>query len=149
MSINIGDNFGYLGKKFLDSRQSFDTLEAMNACTDVPEGFITYCKEDQKRYEYKNSTWSEYVVSGGSGEVGPQGPAGPQGPQGEQGPIGPQGPKGDKGDPGEQGPQGPAGQDGLTTSISVNGTTYTHVDGLITLPDYPAGTGMTDEERQQ
>ena len=41
------------------------------------------------------------------------------------------GPKGDKGDPGEN------GKDGLTTSISVNSTTYTHVDGTITLPDYP------------
>ena len=52
--------------------------------------------------------------------------------------------KGDKGDKGEQGiqgekgEQGPAGQDGLTTAISVNGTTYTHSNGTITLPDYPA-----------
>ena len=38
---------------------------------------------------------------------------------------------------GEQGPEGPAGADGLTTAISVNGTTYEHVDGVITLPDYP------------
>ena len=45
MSLNIGDNFSYLGKKFLDARQSFDTLEFMNACNDVPESFITYCKE--------------------------------------------------------------------------------------------------------
>lgn len=57
------------------------------------------------------------------------------------------GDKGDKGDAGEQGPQGPQGPagangaDGLTTSISVNGTTYTQVDGLITLPNYPTGTG--------
>ena len=54
------------------------------------------------------------------------------------------GPKGDKGEQGEIGPQGPAGadgQDGLTTSISVNGNTYTHVDGVITLPNYPSGTG--------
>ena len=52
--------------------------------------------------------------------------------------------KGEKGDQGEIGPQGPAGadgQDGLTTSISVNGNTYTHVDGVITLPNYPSGTG--------
>lgn len=47
---------------------------------------------------------------------------------------GPPGPKGDKGD---TGPQGPKGEDGLTTSITVNGETYTHVDGTITLPDYP------------
>lgn len=52
--------------------------------------------------------------------------------------------KGDKGDHGEQGPQGPAGAngaDGLTTAISVNGSTYTQVDGIITLPNYSTGTG--------
>lgn len=47
-----------------------------------------------------------------------------------------------KGDKGDQGEQGSAGQDGLTTAISVNGTTYTHSNGIITLPDYP--TGSTD-----
>ena len=50
---------------------------------------------------------------------------GPPGPKGEQGEVGPQGPKGDK------------GADGVTTSIVVNGNTYTHVDGVITLPNYP------------
>lgn len=69
MSINIGDNFSYLGKKFLDSRQSFDTKANMNACTDVPIGFITYCVEDGKRYEYKEGGWIEYVTnSGGESE---------------------------------------------------------------------------------
>ena len=47
------------------------------------------------------------------------------------------GAKGDKGDKGDTGEQGPAGQDGLTTAISVNGTTYTHSNGTITLPNYP------------
>ena len=105
--------------------------------------------------------------AGPKGEKGDEGPIGPEGPQGLQGPQGEQGPKGDKGDPGaigpqglpgEQGPQGeqglqgiqgpqgeqgpegpagPAGKDGLTTSISVNGSVYTQVDGKITLPDYP------------
>ena len=56
------------------------------------------------------------------------------GPKGDKGDIGPQGPKGDTG---EAGPQGPAGADGLTTAISVNGTVYEHVNGTITLPDYP------------
>ena len=64
MSLRIGDNFLYLGKKFLDSRESFDTLQEMYTCTDVPEGFITYCKEDEKRYEFKNNEWIEFVVSG-------------------------------------------------------------------------------------
>ena len=85
---------------------------------------------------------------------GPKGDTGLQGPQGIQGEQGLQGPKGDKGDPGEQGPAGANGRDGLTTAISVNGTTYTQVDGVITLPDYPSNTGggtttddvATDEE---
>ena len=63
MSINIGDNFSYLGKKFLDNRQSFDTLVAMNNCTDVPIGFITFCKEDNKRYEYTSEGWTEFKSS--------------------------------------------------------------------------------------
>ena len=64
MSLNIGDNFSYLGKKFLDNRQSFDTLELMNNCSDVPIGFITFCKEDNKRYEYTESGWVELVGGG-------------------------------------------------------------------------------------
>lgn len=88
----------------------------------------------------------EQGPQGIQGEQGPQGIQGEQGPQGIQGEIGPQGmqgPKGDKGDTGEQGPAGANGQDGLTTAISVNGNTYTHVDGVITLPDYPSNTGGT------
>ncbi len=87
--------------------------------------------------------------AGPKGEKGNEGPIGPQGPQGlqgekgdkgdtgPQGPAGLQGPQGEKGEPGPEGPQGPAGKDGLTTSISVNGSVYTQVDGKITLPDYP------------
>ena len=55
--------------------------------------------------------------------------------------------KGDKGDIGEKGAAGANGQDGLTTAISVNGNTYTHVNGVITLPDYPsAGGGTTTDD---
>ncbi len=92
---------------------------------------------------------------GDTGATGPQGPkgdtgeTGAQGPQGEQGIQGIQGPKGDKGDTGATGPQGPQGEqgiqgpagangkDGLTTSVTVNGTTYTQTEGNITLPNYP------------
>ena len=49
--------------------------------------------------------------------------------------TGPQGPKG------PQGVQGIKGTDGLTTKISVNGTTYTQSNGLITLPNYPTLSG--------
>lgn len=79
----------------------------------------------------------EIGPQGPKGDTGPQGKQGLQGIQGEQGPQGLQGPKGDKGDKGDPGEQGPAGQDGLTTAISVNGTTYTHSNGTITLPNYP------------
>lgn len=73
MSIIIGDNFGYGGKKFLDSRESFDTLEAMKNFTQVPDGFVTYCKEDGKRYEFKSSNnineltgkWVEFSAKSG------------------------------------------------------------------------------------
>ena len=58
----------------------------------------------------------------------------------------PQGAKGDKGDKGDKGatgatgatgPQGPAGADGLTTSVTVGSTKYTHTNGNITIPAYP------------
>ena len=74
MSLNIGDNFKYLGKKFLDDRESFNTLEEMNACNDVPKGFITICYENDKRYEFNGTEWIEYIVnssgeSGGSSDI--------------------------------------------------------------------------------
>ena len=89
---------------------------------------------------------------GDPGEQGPKGlkgdtgATGPKGDKGDTGATGATGPKGDKGDPGEQGPQGlkgdtgatgPKGSDGLTTKVKVNGQTYTHSNGLITLPNYP------------
>ena len=36
-----------------------------------------------------------------------------------------------------KGDRGDKGDDGLTTSVSVNGTVYLHSDGIIALPDYP------------
>lgn len=56
---------------------------------------------------------------------------GQKGDTGETGPQGPQGPQGIPGIPGQK------GADGLTTSITVNNNKYTHVDGNITLPNYP------------
>ena len=79
----------------------------------------------------------EQGPKGDKGDTGEQGPQGIQGEQGPKGDIGEQGPKGDKGDTGEQGPAGANGKDGLTTDISVNGSTYTHINGTITLPNYP------------
>ena len=95
------------------------------------------------------------TLKGEKGDQGEQGPQGIDGPTGEQGVKGDKGDaftyadftpeqlaslkgaKGDKGDKGEQGIQGERGQDGLTTNIVVNGNTYTHSDGTITLPNYP------------
>ena len=68
-----------------------------------------------------------------------KGEKGDQGPQGEIGPQGPQGAKGDKGDKGD------TGQDGLTTAITVNGDIYNHIEGTITLPDYPTVPTKTSE----
>ena len=64
--------------------------------------------------------------TGATGATGPKGDTGPQGPKGDTGPQGPQGP---------QGPKGDKGADGLTTSVTVNGTTYTQSNGNITLPN--------------
>ena len=74
---------------------------------------------------------------GDKGDTGAQGPQGPKGDTGATGAAGATGPKGAKGDTGATGPKG---ADGLTTSIKVNGTTYTHSNGLITLPNYPSQT---------
>lgn len=71
MAINIGSNFKYLGKNFLDSRESFSTLEEMKKCIQVPDGFITYCQEDGKRYEFNSSNtineqtgkWTEFFIN--------------------------------------------------------------------------------------
>lgn len=70
MSLYIGDNFKYGGRKFLDDRESFDTIEAMKNYEKVPDGFITYCKENGKRYEFNSNNeaneftgkWSEFSV---------------------------------------------------------------------------------------
>ena len=62
--------------------------------------------------------------------AGPQGPVGPTGPKGEDGVIG------KDGKDGPTGPVGPTGTPGLTTEVTVNGTTYTQSSGNITLPDY-------------
>ena len=70
MAISVGDNFRYLGKKFLDDRQSFRTLDELFACSAVPEGFIAYCEENRTRYEFVNGEWQEYIVLTGNGTPG-------------------------------------------------------------------------------
>ena len=78
MAIQVGDNFQYKGKKFLDDRMSFDSLSDMKAYdeTSLPDGIITYNKEDSKYYKFLSTNsdndttgkWREHVVaSSGSG----------------------------------------------------------------------------------
>ena len=91
----------------------------------------------------------EVGPAGEKGAKGDKGDTGETGPKGDPGEVGPQGPKGDPGDIGPQGeigPAGPKGADGLTTSISVNGSTYNHINGTITLPDYPSTDGLATTE---
>ena len=98
---------------------------------------------DGQTFQAKLASGTLKGEKGDKGDPGEQGPAGvngakgDKGDQGEQGPQGIQGPQGEQGIQGEKGEPGQDGQDGLTTAISVNGSTYTHVEGTITLPDYP------------
>ena len=79
----------------------------------------------------------EQGLQGIKGDKGDKGERGLQGIQGKKGDRGEQGIQGLKGDKGDKGDTGANGQDGLTTAISVNGNTYTHSNGTITLPNYP------------
>lgn len=79
----------------------------------------------------------EQGIQGLKGEKGNTGERGPQGLKGDPGERGPQGEQGIQGLPGEKGEQGVPGNDGLTTAVQVNGSTYQHQNGTITLPDYP------------
>ncbi len=74
------------------------------------------------------------------------GPTGPQGPKGDKGDAGTDGAPGADGDQGPVGPVGPTGAAGLTTEVTVNGTTYTQSEGNIALPNYAKiGTETTDK----
>lgn len=64
-----------------------------------------------------------------------------------KGEKGEQGPKGDTGEQGPIGPQGPAGASGTDVKISVNGEMYSHMDGVITLPEYPNLTTLNAAEK--
>lgn len=75
MGISVADNFKHLSKKFLDDRESFDTLADMKAVSDsdIPEGFETYCKATDKRYKFLSTNavdantgkWREVEYGGG------------------------------------------------------------------------------------
>ena len=90
----------------------------------VTSGGNTYrCKSSHTNQAVTNTTYWELIAQ-----------------KGANGATGAQGPKGDKGDTGAKGAQGPAGAkgaDGLTTSVTVGSTKYTHSNGNITIPAYP------------
>ena len=98
-------------------------------------------------------------LKGEQGIQGIQGEKGDKGDTGEQGIQGLQGLQGLKGDAftyedftpeqleslrGPKGDTGADGQDGLTTNIVVNGNTYSHSNGTITLPNYPTVVSSAD-----
>ena len=104
--------------------------------TDVDlSGFVT--KEIGNASQITFSDGETFQNKLDSGEL--KGDQGPKGPKGDQGDQGPEGPKGD------QGPEGPKGADGLTTSITLNGDVYTHINGVISLPNYPSLSGYATE----
>ena len=69
----------------------------------------------------------------------------PKGAKGDNGAKGTDGAKGEKGGKGDKGEAGADGKDGLTTAVAVNGKTYTHVNGTITLPNYPTVPTKTSQ----
>lgn len=93
----------------------------------------------------KEELKGEQGIQGIQGEKGEKGDTGEQGIQGIQGEKGDKGDKGDTGAKGEKGDKGDKGEDGLTVSVSVNGETYQHQNGIITLPDYPSSETFAEE----
>lgn len=65
MSLNIADNFSYLGKKPNFLRDTFATRAEMRDFpdTNIDEGHVSLCLEDGQRYEY----WSTNPISGTTG----------------------------------------------------------------------------------
>lgn len=57
MAVKIASNFSLKSKKFLDDREEFDTILDMKNFPEnsIPNGFITYNKETNKRYEFNSS----------------------------------------------------------------------------------------------
>ena len=136
----------YASETFVNNKIAEAQLGGDSGTIDL-SGYVTKETGNANQITFADGQTFQAKLDAGmlKGDKGDTGEQGPQGIQGEQGPQGIQG---------EQGPQGPAGADGLTTAISVNGNTYTQIDGVITLPNYPSNTGggtttddvATDEE---
>ena len=77
MGIQIGMGFDLSSPQYIDSRQSFNTLEEMYSVdkNTFPEGFITYNKEDKKYYALTKGIndileWEEFSSGSGGGNAG-------------------------------------------------------------------------------
>ena len=114
----------------LDNAVSKGEQDIADAIASIPS------KEELKGEKGEKGDKGEQGIQGLQGVKGEKGDKGEQGIQGERGLQGIQGVKGDKGDKGE---------DGLTVGVSVNGETYQHQDGVITLPDYPSSETFAEE----
>lgn len=57
MSLGIGDNFNYSGRKPNFSRDSFATLSTLKAVrdSDMDDGHLAYCAEDKRTYKFDSS----------------------------------------------------------------------------------------------
>ncbi len=133
-------NSTYVANKIAEASLSGGDVDLSGYVTKETGNANQITFSDGQTFQAKLDTGTLKGEKGDTGEQGPKGDTGPQGiqgPKGETGERGSQGEKGEKGDKGDKGDTGPAGKDGLTTSISVNSTTYTHVNGTITLPNYP------------
>ena len=102
--------------------------------------------EDGETFQNKLDKGTLKGDKGDTGSQGPKGDKGDTGPQGIQGIQGPKGDTGAKGDKGDTGPAGANGKDGLTTSVTVNGTKYSHSNGNVTLPSYPTKISQLEND---
>lgn len=125
-----------------DSSESLSKIQytAEFAIPTTPEQGVEYAITDLIGYGDLDASLQEQIDhmgnTGPTGATGATGAVGPTGPQGERGETGTTGAAGSPGPKGDTGPVGPTGAPGLTTKVTVNGTTYTQSGGNITLPDY-------------
>ena len=64
MSTTIIDNFSLKCKKYLDERQSVETVAELKAIgkSIIPDGFCVYCKETKKWYEYNSANTEDEIL---------------------------------------------------------------------------------------
>lgn len=161
--IHLKNEWDIFTDRFGD--MSGDSIQGVGIAPNIRVGNVETLPEGSTAYITRRGTNEEPIFDFGiprgyKGEQGLKGDAftfndftpeqlaslkGEKGEQGERGLQGIQGIKGEQGIQGERGLQGEKGADGLTTSIKVNGNTYNHVNGTISLPNYPSTEGLATE----